>query len=66
MKIYVIIAIENKKKTLRHNMDFDHIMQEITSGLTGRSDEDVAYLMKQSEKHKTHPFAKEIARLRQA
>lgn len=47
-------------------MDFDHIMQEITSGLTGRSDEDVAYLMKQSEKHKTHPFAKEIARLRQA
>lgn len=43
-------------------MEFDNIMQEITSGLTGKSDEDVAYLMKQAEKHKAHPFAKEIAR----
>lgn len=43
-------------------MDFDSIMQEITAGLTGKSDEDIAYLMKQAEKHKAHPFAKEIAR----
>ena len=43
-------------------MDFDSIMQEITSGLTGKSDEDVAYLMNQAEKHKAHPFAKEIVR----
>ena len=43
-------------------MDFDCIMQEITSGLTGKSAEDIAYLMKQAESYKAHPFAKEIAR----
>lgn len=43
-------------------MDFDSIMQEITSGLTGISKDDIPYLMKQSEKYKTNPFAKEIAR----
>lgn len=43
-------------------MDFDSIMQQITAGLTGKSDEDIAYLMKQAESYKTHPFAKEIAR----
>ena len=43
-------------------MDFDSIMQQITAGLTGKSDEDIAHLMKQAESYKTHPFAKEITR----
>ena len=43
-------------------MDFNDIMQEITSGLTGKSEDDIAYLMQQAEQYKTHHFAKEIAR----
>lgn len=43
-------------------MDFDSIMRDITSGLTGNSEEDIAYLKKQAEAHKTHPLATEIVR----
>ena len=41
---------------------FDSIMQEITSNLSGDPAEDVPYLMRQAEAHKTGAFGKEIAR----
>ena len=44
------------------NKDFDTIMLEITSGLTGDHEKDIPYLMEQCEKYKEHEFGKEIAR----
>ena len=35
-------------------MDFEKIMQEITSGLTGDGEKDIKYLMEQCEKYKDH------------
>lgn len=43
-------------------MSFEEIMQEITSGFTGDSDKDLAYLKEQAEKYKDHEMSKEILR----
>ena len=43
-------------------MDFDKIMHEITSGLTGNGEKDMKYLMEQMEKYKDHEMGKEIIR----
>ncbi len=43
-------------------MDFEKIMREITSGLTGDSGKDIKYLMDQMEKYKEHEMGKEIIR----
>lgn len=43
-------------------MDFDQIMKEITSGLTGDNKADMAYLQEQMEKYKDHEMGKEIIR----
>ena len=38
----------------RLNMDFDSIMREITSGLTGEPEHDIPYLQEQCQKYKDH------------
>ncbi len=43
-------------------MNFEEIMMEITRGLTGEREHDVAYLKEQCEKYKTHDLAQEILR----
>lgn len=43
-------------------MDFNQIMQEITSGLTGDYKQDVAYLKEQMERYKNHEYGQEILR----
>lgn len=43
-------------------MDFDQIMKEITSGLTGDNKADMTYLQEQMEKYKDHEMGKEIIR----
>ena len=43
-------------------MDFEQIMREITSGLTGDGKKDMKYLMEQAEKYKDHEMGKEIVR----
>lgn len=43
-------------------MNFDEIMKEIESGLSGEPEEDIAYLRSQSEKYKEHEYSKEIIR----
>ena len=43
-------------------MTFDQIMNEITSGLTGNSEDDIKYLIDQLEKYKTSEYAEEILR----
>ena len=43
-------------------MDFDAIMTEITSGLTGDPEKDIKYLMEQFEKYKDHEMNTEILR----
>jgi tetratricopeptide (TPR) repeat protein len=43
-------------------MSFDNALQEITSGLTGDTKNDVKYLMEQCEKYKKHEYAQEILR----
>ena len=44
-------------------MDFEKIMQEITSGLTGDGEKDIQYLMEQCEKYKDHEIdGKKIVR----
>lgn len=43
-------------------MDLDKILNEITSGLSGDTEKDIAYLREQSEKYKKHEYAQEIAR----
>ncbi len=43
-------------------MDFEKIMHEITSGLSGDGEKDVKYLMEQAEKYKNHEMGKEIVR----
>lgn len=42
--------------------DFDQIMGEITSGLTGDNDTDIAYIKDTMEKYKAHKYSKEILR----
>jgi len=44
------------------NIEFDSIMKEITSGLTGDAKADLAYIMEQGEKYRSHKYAKEITR----
>ncbi len=43
-------------------MDFEKIMHEITSGLTGDGKKDMKYLMEQAEKYKDGEMGKEIVR----
>jgi tetratricopeptide (TPR) repeat protein len=47
---------------MSENKEFDAIMREITSGLTGDSEKDIKYLDEQCQKYKTHPMAMEILR----
>ena len=42
--------------------NFDEIMREITSGLTGDANEDIKYLREQGDRYKDHPMNKEILR----
>lgn len=42
--------------------DFDSIMREITSGMSGDAKTDIAYLQDQMEKYKEHEMGKEIIR----
>ena len=44
------------------NKEFDSIMREITSGLTGESDKDMKYLKEQMDKYKGHEMGREIIR----
>lgn len=44
------------------NDDFDDIMHEITSGLTGDTRTDVQYLNQKMQEYREHPLAKEIIR----
>ena len=44
------------------NKDFDVIMHEITSKLSGNAEEDIKYLGKECERYKDHPLASEIIR----
>lgn len=44
------------------NNDFDRIMKEITSGLTGDAMKDIEYLMGQVEKYQDHEYNMEIMR----
>ena len=43
-------------------MEYDEIMKEITNGLTGDSDTDIAFLKKVMEQYKDHELAKEVIR----
>ena len=43
-------------------MEFEKIMHEITSGLSGDGKKDIKYLMEQAEKYKNHEMGKEIVR----
>lgn len=43
-------------------MDYQEIMRDIASGLTGENEKDIQYLMEQMEKYKEHEFGKEIIR----
>lgn len=43
-------------------MDFDTIMREITSGLTGEPEHDIPYLQEQCQNYKNHEFSTEILR----
>jgi tetratricopeptide (TPR) repeat protein len=47
---------------MEKNKDFDAIMKEITSGLSGDSQTDLSYLREQMEKYKDHEMSKEIIR----
>lgn len=44
------------------NEDFDDIMHDITSGLTGDTKADIQYLNQKMQEYKEHPMAKEILR----
>lgn len=44
------------------NKEFDTIMKEITSGLSGDPKTDIAYLQEQMENYKEHEYSKEIIR----
>jgi len=43
-------------------MGYEQIISEITSGLTGDNEKDIAYLKAQAEKYKSHELAPEISR----
>lgn len=43
-------------------MDYQEIMRDIASGLTGDKEKDLQYLMEQMEKYKDHELGKEIIR----
>lgn len=47
---------------MAENKDFEAIMKEITSGLTGDPDVDLKYLDEQGTKYKDHEYGKEILR----
>ena len=47
---------------MANNNEFDQIMHEITSGLTGDSKADLAYLNEKCEAYKDHKLGKEIIR----
>ena len=44
------------------NKDFDSIMREITGGLSGDPQKDMAYLEEQMQNYKEHELSKEIIR----
>ena len=44
------------------NKDFDSIMREITGGLSGDLQKDMAYLEEQMQNYKEHELSKEIIR----
>ena len=44
------------------NKDFDSIMHEITRGLSGDANTDIAYLKEQMKAYKDHEMGKEIIR----
>lgn len=47
---------------MANNKDFDQLMHEITSGLTGDNKTDLAYLQEKCEAYKNHELGKEIIR----
>ena len=47
---------------MNKDKEFDKIMSEINSGLTGEPEKDLAFLNEQSEKYKKHKYSKEILR----
>ena len=52
----------HKKQTENAQMEYDDIMQKITSGLTGESENDKKYLLEQTKKYKSHKLSNEIVR----
>ena len=60
-----LLSIMSKKKQENDKLssdDFDTIMRQITSGLTGDTDKDLSYLKSMCEKYKNHEMAQEILR----
>ncbi len=51
-----------KKDTQKQTVEYDAIMAEITSGLTGNSENDRKYLDGQAEHYKSHALSEEILR----
>lgn len=47
---------------MSENKDFDSIMREITSGLTGDPNKDIPYLDEKCKEYKDHEYGKEIVR----
>ena len=47
---------------MSQDKEFDKIMSEINSGLTGDPEKDIAFLNEQTEKYKNHKYSKEILR----
>lgn len=47
---------------MNKDKEFDKIMSEIKSGLTGEPEKDMAFLNEQSKKYKKHKYSKEILR----
>ena len=43
-------------------MNYDDIMKDITSGLIGQAEDDMAYLRDKADEYKTHELSKEILR----
>ncbi|MGI6492916.1 MAG: hypothetical protein ACOX0T_11080 [Pelotomaculum sp.] len=43
-------------------MEYEQIISEITSGLTGNNEKDIAYLKAQADKYQSHDLAAEISR----
>ncbi len=47
---------------MNKDKEFDKIMSEINSGLTGEPEKDLAFLNDQTNKYKDHKYGKEILR----